>query len=205
MQQCAKKMVELAVAEGFDGVEVDFEALGNEDEIWYSYVDFVTCLYQMTQERALDLRIVLEPSFRLKGFCWPDGPEYVVMCYNLHGKTTEAGDRANKEFLLELVDKMEQMPGEPNFALATGGYDFKADGTVVGVTAKEAEELFMKTPGEAPMRDENSGQLYFGYIDDEDLIHYVWYSDIDTIKYWMDVIKSTGHNNFTIFKVGGTL
>ena len=190
---------------GCSGVEVDFEALGNEDEIWYSYVDFVTYLYQLTQERGLDLRIVLEPAFRLKGFSWPDGPEYVVMCYNLHGKTTEAGDRANKDFLLELVDKMEQMPGEPNFALATGGYDFCEDGIVVGVTAREAEALFLKTPGDEPMRDEKSGQLYFGYIDDEDMIHYVWYSDIDTIKYWMDVIKSTGHDNFTIFKVGGTL
>lgn len=202
MERHADDIIHLASSEKYDGIEIDYEAIKSNKELWGQFVDFERILIQKAKDSDLMVRIVLEPAFPAEEFDWPADCEYVLMCYNLYGKGTEPGPRATPQFLNEMVDKMSKMPGQINFALATGGYDFCENGEVKGVTRVEAEKLFALTPGTEPMRDEESGQLHFGYIDESDVIHYVWYADDTTISLWMDTISNRGYSDFTLFRAG---
>ena len=70
-----------------------------------------------------------------------EGPVYVIMCYNLHYSATEPGEKANPDFINELMDKMEKIPGIKDFAVASGGFDWREDGQVTSIDEIKAEEL----------------------------------------------------------------
>ena len=134
----------------------------------------------------------------------PKGPEYVIMCYNLYGYRTEPGPKADKEFIDKLIEKTNLLPGEISFALATGGFDFGDNGTIVALTEREALEL-ARMHDKSPIMDRKSNALFFNYVDNQKIEHKVWYANGRTIEYWIDVIKQSGNNNISLWKIGGNI
>ncbi len=121
------EIIALTKGVGYSGVEIDYEAIKRDMELWSAFVDFISQLYERTHSEGLKLRVLFEPGAPIDAFDWPEGPEYVMMCYNLYGDGTEPGPKANPSFLKEMVAKMEPLGASVNFALANGGFDWAED------------------------------------------------------------------------------
>ena len=200
----AKKITDMTKAAGFDGIEIDYEAIKKDRELWGHFLVFVNELIPMANEKGLKVRILFEPSAPIKEYDWPEDAEYVMMCYNLYGYGTKPGPKADIAFLKEMVEKMEYLPGDINFALASGGFDFASDGSVKQIDTISAKDIEKKSGSDSHI-DEGSGDHVFKYTDDEGMDHEVWYADQDTLKLWMKTIRESGHERFTIWRLGGNI
>lgn len=194
----------LTLDHGFDGVEIDYEGIKNDMELWQDYAGFIEKLYERTKENNLFLRVVLEPSVPSKELNFVEGPEYVLMAYNLHGPGSKPGPKADKDFLLKMLEKQKEIPGELNFALSTGGFDFLSDNTVQSLNEKEAHVLIEKYDVETS-RDNKSQALYFRYLDEDNIEHEVWFSDSNTLKYWISILEEHKIYKYSFWKIGGNL
>lgn len=200
----AEKILEMTKEGGYDGIEIDYEAIKKDKQLWQPFIAFVEELTGQAQEADMDVRIVLEPGAPVQEYDFPEGPEYVLMCYNLYGYGTEPGPKADPAFLQEMITMADYLPGEVNFALATGGFDFGADGSVAQLRKEDAEQLAEQS-GAEPRRDENSGDMVFDYTDEAGMAHQVWYADEDTLGGWMQLIRDEGYERFMIWRIGGNL
>lgn len=196
-------ILNLTIQEGFHGIEIDYEAIKGDIKLWELYIGFIEDLYAITEERNIPMRVVLEPNVPLDNISFPLGPDYVIMCYNLHGHGTSSGPKADKEFIIDMVNKFKSLPGEINFAFASGGFDFSQDGGVKSLTQKEAENLKIKHDA-VEIRDEESRALYFNYKNNG-IEHEVWYADSQTIRYWIQLVKAIDNYSISIWKAGGNV
>lgn len=187
----------------FDGIEIDYEAIKDDLALWNDFATFIQELYQAASAENISLRVLFEPSAPLDSLGLPEGPEYVMMAYNLNGFGTEAGPKADREFIIEMVEKLKELPGHITLALATGGFDWQAD-IVVALTEVQAETLRQSHNVES-RRDEESQYLVFNYVDEDNKEHEVWYADYNTLKYMMDVSSELGINSFALWRMGGNI
>ncbi len=185
----------------FDGIEIDYEQIKNKLPLWNNYFNFVERLYKRAIEENLKLRIVLEPSIPYNDIKFIEGPEYIIMCYNLHGSSDKPGEKANAEFIQNVIDKAEVIPGSKKFAVAAGGIDWQEGQKGVSIDEKKAQEIIRQYEIKEK-RDKNSSCLVFNYIDENNNKHEVWYADKTTLNQWMKVIYSNGYTA-SIWRLGG--
>jgi spore germination protein YaaH len=200
MNSHIEAILDMALTEGYDGIEIDYEAIRQDKELWKLFIKFCEKLYERLVENELLMRIVLEPSAPVEEFTFPEGPEYVMMCYNLYGSSSEPGPKADKNFIKDLLKKMEELPGEKSFAFATGGFDWYEDGNVKALTETQAEAL-REEYSVASIRDNNSSALTFQYVDQAGTAHEVWYADGKTLVTWMMLIKDSGDYGISLWRL----
>lgn len=197
----AKNLVMLALENGYDGLEIDYENIKKDNELWALYMMFIRDLYDMCEGEGMKLRVVIEPSIETEKIPWVEGPTYSVMCYNLYGSHSEPGPKANKAFLEEMMEKMSYLPGKVDYALANGGFDWNADGTVTQITVSQAKEL-LQVYGTSYEIDKDSAAKYFSYTDENGASHEVWYGDEETLDTWMQWLEAGGNYDFSIWRLG---
>ncbi len=198
------EIITMTINNGYNGIEIDYEGIKKDLKLWDLYIKFVNQLYKAASAKNIPVRIVLEPNVPEKELKFIEGPEYIMMCYNLYGAGTVPGPKANEKFLLQMAEKMKAFPGKINFALSSGGYDFAGDGTAKQVTEIEAVTL-KKEYNAAETRDKDSNCIVFQYKDLKGLSHEVWYADKETLKFWYNVISKQGDYGFTLWRIGGNL
>lgn len=198
-----ESILNLAVKYDFDGIEIDYEQIKNDMKLWNDYISFIRELYEKAQEKGLKLRVVLEPNIPIAKLNFPKGPAYVIMCYNLHGISTGPGEKANPEFINNLIKKMSNIPGKKDFAIATGGFDWADNGKTTSVSEIEANKI-LKEYGARAQRESKSQCLFFNYKDKNNIDHQVWYADNITLKFWMKTIIEKGYD-VSIWRLGGNL
>ena len=203
MRKHVNDILQVTLDGGYDGIEIDYEAIRDDMVLWEKYLTFLHSLTKLAKEYNLSLRVLLEPSTPVDDIQFPEGIEYIMMCYNLYGYGTKPGPKANRDFLIELADKMKKVSNRRGYALATGGFDFSSDGTTAAVTMVEAMEI-QSTEGDNIHRDEQSQCIVFTYTK-QNMTHEVWYADGDTLKYWTKVLKEEGERNISIWRLGGTI
>lgn len=196
-------IISLVSKGGYDGIEIDYEAIREDITLWNYFSEFAKELYREAAQKGLPVRILLEPNAPADKVDFPQGPEYVLMCYNLFGYGTEPGPKADKAFLEEMMQKMKAFP-KVNFAVATGGFDFEEGGTVKQITEEDAVLRIKECKAEV-QRDETSRCLVFPYRDEKGKNHEVWYSDKDTIEYWLQMFHKKGYYNVSIWRLGGNV
>ncbi len=189
---------------GYDGIEIDYEAIKKDDILWGYFISFIKRLYTQASEENIRVRIVLEPGVPIENLTLPAGPEYVLMCYNLYGYGTGPGPKADKKFLLKMIDKMKGISGKVGFAVATGGFDFYDGNQAEQITEEGALKLIEENKA-VPERDEDSYSMVFTYKDREGRLHEVWYADETTIKAWSDIIKESGNYGISLWRMGGNV
>ena len=198
----ADNVIKLAKKSGLGGVEIDYEAIKKDTELWGHFNEFIKVLSEKASKENLLLRIVFEPSAPVDSYEWPDYPEYVMMCYNLKGYGTDPGPKADVAFIQDLYKKMSVLNGKINMAFATGGFDFAGDGSVKQVNYRNAVALCEEYQGTTE-RDPDSNAVHFEYTDDAHSKHEVWYADQDTLKTWINTAKEAGCEKFSIWRLGG--
>lgn len=198
-----EEIIKLALKNDFDGIEIDYEQIKDDILLWQNYIEFINELNNKTKENNLKLRIVLEPSIPVEQLNFPKGPMYVIMCYNIHTSATEPGEKANVDFINNLINKMEKIPGEKNYAIATGGFDWQIGGKGKAISQIDAEKLAREYNAKRK-RDLNSQCVIFNYIDENNNKHEVWYADNVTLNAWMKPINEKGYK-ISLWKLGGNL
>lgn len=192
-------IVGMAREYGFDGVELDYERIAGKD--WPHVISLFGELHQALQAAGMQLRIVLEPGVPFTKHRWPEGPEYVVMAYNLYGTHSGPGPKADVAMIGKLAAKLDHLPGNSVIAFATGGFNWGPDGAAA-VTEAAAAEL-AEAEGVEPQRDKDSSALYFSYTDENGAKHTVWYADSETLRGWIEAAKQRGIYRAAIWRLGG--
>lgn len=197
-----RNLVDLCLENGYDGLEIDYEGLKNDETLWPYFLEFCSSLYEALSFHDLKMRVVLEPSAPIEIYNFPQGPTYVMMCYNLYGIHSGPGPKADGAFLEKLSLKTQGLPGKTNFALATGGFNWDSDGGITAITEEEANDLMRKYKVE-PTRDKDSQCLVFQYIEENNIHHEVWFADGITLSNWINLLKNKGNENFSLWRLNG--
>ena len=201
-QQHIDDIIAITQKTGLSAIEIDYEALVRDAELLQQFTIFVEELYAKTSALHMPLRVVLEPLVAFDQYAFPEGPEYVIMCYNLFGTHSGPGPKANPVFLRRVVTAAEALPGKKTFALAIGGYRWAQCGTVQNITFQQAQNLLTEHAAVA-YRDTESGCVYFNYTDADAQENEVWYADDETLKIWIDAIQEMGEYDINIWRLGG--
>ena len=181
------------------GLELDYENLGNDTELWAQYVGFINRLWPVCARDGIALRIVL-PWNAPKYAALPQGPEYSVMCYNLHGSFNGPGPKADVAFLNTTCELYRSLQPDVRMAFATGGFDWC--GNKVGELTQQEAEAQLAQADVTPQRDADSGALNAAYTADGET-HEVWYADAATLALWRDTCVQNGYTASDLFCLGG--
>jgi len=177
----------IKASKGYYGIELDFEGFWKNKELTKKYMQFTYRLYRQCLKNNLKLRIILEPSFTNQDFI--KGPEYVVMAYNLYGKHSSPGPKANYEFIDKLIEKSKVLPNV-SFAIANGGCLWA--NKPIYLTYNQIQYLeptnIIRDKSDVLVADTKQGK--------------VWYADEVTIKNWTKYINNKGYN-VSIWRLGG--
>ncbi len=190
---------------GADGIEIDYENVEDAGELlWAPFARFIEKLYSQTVALGLKLRVVLGWDFA-RHAAFPEGPEYVVMCYNLYGYHSGPGPKADKDFLELTYSINQSLPGRVVMAFATGGFDWTQGGGITALTERSAARLLGGLEADAicsTARDEASRCVRFVYTKNGET-HEVWYADAETLLYWRSLGVARGYRDFALFRLGG--
>ncbi len=185
---------------GYNGVEIDYEKI--DKDTLESFSIFIKELYSKLELEGIELRVILEPNIKLDKINLPEGPDYLIMAYNLYGNHSGPGPKADIEFIKKLSAKMDNVTGKKWMAFSTGGFDWKEGVSPRSLTEKEAIVL-AKDKNAKINRDEASGGAYFEYMDEDGAEHSVWYADEKTLDLWIKTSKECGYENIALWKLGG--
>lgn len=194
-----RELVDLAERWQLKGLEIDYENIHEDRELWSGYMAFLQELYDELQMRGISLRSCLEWDSILYTEL-PEGPEYSIMCYSLFGYHSGPGPKADGAFL-RTVAELYQGRKDICMALATGGYDWNGDSVERELSEKEAVKAF-RSRNLKPARDPDSGVLYGSYVQNGET-HTVWYADAETLRGWMEIMQEYGFRDFDFFRLGG--
>lgn len=204
--QHIEELLALVEDNGYSGLEIDYERVFKDKKLISNYLDFLGELNAACQEKNIHLRAILEPGMDF-GDGFPEGPEYVVMLYNLYGTHSNAGPKANGSFIEKTIDRMADLPGDKAVALSTGGCVWEARLLKLkhdkGKFINEAKAISLQQQFKAePQRDPESACLYFDYTD-KGSDYTVWYADSETINAWITVAANKGIKSVSIWRLGG--
>ncbi|MBU2701936.1 spore germination protein YaaH [Sporomusaceae bacterium BoRhaA] len=203
MEKHIDEIIALTLQGGYDGIEIDYERIWTDEKIGQPFLRFADKLYVKALKNNLKLRLVLEPSTPFSSTGFFQGPEYVVMFYNLYGLHSAPGPKANKEFIQKTFNRMKVLPGEKSVAFSTGGCVWGDNGEKRFLTEVEAKTLAV-TYGVETKRDEESQCAVFDY-QDKGISYQVWYADVKTLNYWIAIAKEQGVNNISLWRFGGNV
>ena len=193
------KIMQLIRSQGVKGLEIDYENIKKDKELWAAFTAFIKQLYPILSHNGISLRVVMEcgaPEYAE----FPAGPIYSCMCYNLYGYHSGPGPKADIAFLRELGESWKAIPGEVHMAFATGGFLWEGKTVERAFTELEAEE-WLNQQNVKPERDSASGALKAVVSGDKK--YTAWYADGETLEIWRDTLRSMGYTHFDLFRLGG--
>ena len=189
-----EEYISLAEQFGAEGIEIDFEKV--DSAMYEEYAAFLENLRNTAREHGLKMRVVLEYRLNPDEIDLPDGPDYIVMCYNLYGYHSGPGPKADPAFLKKAADKFGTVEGI-GYGLANGGFEWSPDGKVIrSLTSPEAVKL-AREKNAVPSLDKGSMALSFQWKEDDGL-HTVWYGNDETIRYWNTILDEASGRDVSV-------
>jgi spore germination protein YaaH len=186
---------------GYDGLEIDYEGLWKDPDLVKKYQLFLQQLAAESAKANLPVRIILEPSASFGQINWPQGPEYVVMLYNLYGThSTQDGPKANALFIAKTILSMSYLPENKGVAFSLGGCRWLDGSKGVFLSTAEVRGLDKYKKGE-PIRDAISHAMHFTY-EKAGKTGVCWYADTETLRYWTSIAKTLGIKKIFLWRLG---
>ena len=181
------------------GLEIDYENLKKDQELWADFAAFITRLHAILSRDGIALRVVLECTAPI--YCsLPEGPEYICMCYNLYGYHSGPGPKADLPFLSEVGTNWQSVPGKVRMAFSTGGFLWNSGKVVRALREKDAVE-FLAENGVKPERDSDSGAMKAEIPGKTGGT--LWYADGTTLLTWRQHLEKMGYHHFDLFRLSG--
>ncbi|TQN37915.1 glycosyl hydrolase family 18 (putative chitinase) [Blastococcus colisei] len=202
-------LVDLALANDWDGIDIDYEAL--PPTAGPQFIDFLTALGADLDEHGLDLTVAvparsadedpgtLAYSYQLLGRV---ADQVRVMTYDHSWSTSDAGPVAPLDWVSSVIDyAVERVPADKlMLGLPTYGYDWVGTrGEVIG--AAEAAALAAEV-GAEPAWYEGAASRTFSYVRDGEQ-HTVWYEDARSLQAAQDLAVEAGLRGVAIWQLGG--
>ena len=196
------ELVRLAEARHFAGLEIDYEEV--PAAAWPDFSKFVAELYAATAARGLALSVVLQPQSRYLAVPMPDGPDYVLMGYDLFGSHSGPGPKAAPPFLAEQADSLRAIGllGATALALAAGGFDWTEGKDAKPLDEAEAAGLIARKQLQ-PGRSAPDGSLVSRYRDAAGKNHEVWHADAATFARLWQAARADGFSRLVLWRLGG--
>lgn len=184
IKEHVKELVSMVKQYQFDGLELDYQSLNDRQKLWPNYISFINKLLAALNKEDKGLRIMISDKTPFKSISLPNGPKYVMRCYDLFHNKTKPGPKADRDYL-ESIKKQTSSIKNLEYALAIGGYDWGKE--TVSLTVKEAIQLAKKKRVE--IKRDSSGACYYQYSQ-EKITHTIWYSDEKSIQSWQEMLKT---------------
>lgn len=198
------KLIKEAKKGGYDGLEIDYEGLWKDPDLVKKYQLFLQQLTAESAKENLPVRIILEPSVPFGQVKWPQGPEYVVMLYNLYGThSTKDGPKTNALFIAKTILRMSYLPDNKGVAFSLGGCSWLNGKKGVFLSTAEVRALDKYKNGE-PIRDAISHAMRFNY-EKAGKKGICWYADGETLRYWTGIAKTMGVNKIFLWRLGHSM
>lgn len=215
IQEHVTNLFALVKRHRFDGLEIDYENLWKDPEVAQRFLRFLEILVPMAENEKIPLRVLLEPGFfefgdplttlatLIEDITVPEGPEYVVMCYNLFGPHSKTGGaKADTQFLEKVLFKLNYLPRPHSVALATGGCVWQEGRAPYFVTESEAL-LLQKSLNAQVKRDEGSQAMCFKGKNAAGKTVECWFADAKTIIAWKRQAMDHGVDGISLWRLGG--
>ncbi len=186
--QHVQDLVALVTANGFDGLDLDYESLNPEDRDDFSL--FVEELAAALHARDKLLSIAVHPKTEEPG-TW-NGPqaqdyarlgaavdEFKIMTYDYHWSTSEAGPIAPLDWVDQVLAYAATVvpPEKTYLGVPFYGYDWTGS-TGEPLNWRQATKLASQNNAEL-QRDASSGEAWFTYGDGR---HTVYFNDAETLR-----------------------
>jgi spore germination protein YaaH len=202
-------LVDLALAEDWDGIDIDYEAL--PPTAGPQFIDFLTALGADLDGHGLELTVAvparaddedpgtLAYSYQLLGEV---ADQVRVMTYDHSWSGSEAGPVAPLDWVSSVIDyAVERVPADKlMLGVPTYGYDWVGTRGEV-VNAADAVDLAEEV-GAEPVWDDVSASWTFSYDRDGDQ-HTVWYEDARSLGAAQELAREAGLRGVAIWQLGG--
>ena len=211
MDTFINELVSLATEEAYDGWDINFEQVYEEDR--ELFVQFIKKTSGRFKEEGLILSVTVHAQTGTaadwsgaKGHDWEGIGNTVdvvrIMVYDFHNKGSVAGPITPVDNLRDVLSYANKvLPREKVVVgLPLYGYDWVGN-TGVSIDFEKASEIADEYKVQ-PIRDRKSGELNFNYTQN-DQKHTVWYQDAVSVAEKMKVAKEYGYNRFTFWRLGG--
>ena len=205
------ELVELAVANGYDGIDVDYEDLSGRDRRVFS--EFLTKLGNALHAAGKQLAVDVHPKTsdagddernvaQDYGAIGGAADQVRVMTYDYSWDTSRPGPVAPADWVEEVIAwTVTQIPREKVFiGIVLLGYDW-GDGPGVTVDYEQAHSLAQAH--DATVQRSDDGSPSFSYRDSSGTQHEVWYEDARSARAKLDLVSEYGLGGAFFWRLGG--
>lgn len=206
--QLVGNLLERVKADGYDGVNIDFEFIKPEDGPL-----FTTFLQELKTSLGSDKSLSVAVFARTGKENWPTPYEYakigkiadqvVVMAYDYHYKTSAPGPVAPLPWVTQVIEYLStQIPAEKLLlGLPTYGYDWPAGGQATTVT-KEKLTKIQANYRVAEEFDQKSVSPYYTYYDEWGRYHQVWLENESSLQAKVEAAGKAGLRGVSFWRIG---
>jgi spore germination protein YaaH len=200
-------MTNLAVQNGYDGVNLDFEAGDPTDRA--AFTSFVTelaaRLHAIGKKLAVDVSAKTADSLTHPRSGLYDYPALAnvadtvfVMAWGIHWSTSAPGPVADMPWLQAIVAYVNTLPNRSKYVMGTPMYGMdwpRSSGTGVPATALEWGDIagLAAQVGATPAYDSTAHETHFSYTDGAGLPHEVWASNAGAVLERMRMFHANGY------------
>lgn len=212
-QQHINDILSLLKEHNFDGVNIDYEALKQNQRD--NFTTFITELATALHAENKLLGISLHPKFEEGNPSYSNGSQaqdyaalaqaadqLYVMTYEQHWETSSPGSIASVKWIKPILTFARQnIPQEKLFAgIPFYGYDWPQKGNAEGLTYQKIKERQQQHQA-TPQWDPNAQEWHFTYRNNGEQ-HEVWYNDAKTIAAKKAVLDELWIPNVAIWRIG---
>ncbi|NLV22795.1 MAG: hypothetical protein GXY49_12585 [Syntrophomonadaceae bacterium] len=192
----------------YDGVNIDFEFLGQGDRD-----NFTRFLQELKQSLGTDKQLSVALFACTKPQSWLAGYDYaaigeiadrvVIMAYDYSYKTSPAGPVAPLWWVQDVVSYLKTIiPAEKLLlGLPTYGYDWGEGISTTTVTAKRLQGLKSQYKLTESF-DEASMSPYYSYVDHSGVNHRIWLENRASLQAKLDVARSHNLAGVSFWRIG---
>ncbi len=211
MRRHVDALVDLAVSEGYDGIDIDYEELGGADRDAYS--EFLTSLGTALRSAGKALTTAVHPKTSDAGYdernlaqdfaaIGAAADQVRVMTYDYSWDTSPPGPVAPADWVEDVIAwTVTQIPAEKVIlGIVLLGYDW-GDGPGATVDYEQLQEI--ADHHDAIVRRSDDRSPSFRYRGPSNTLHEVWYEDAASVRAKLPLVSEYGLGGAFFWRLGG--
>jgi len=205
------ELVDLAVANGYDGIDIDYEDLSGRDRKVFS--EFLTKLGTALDSAGKQLTVAVHPKTSDEGddernvaqdyqAIGAAADQVRIMTYDYSWDTSRPGPVAPADWVQDVIAwTVTQVPREKVIiGIVLLGYDW-GDGP--GITVDHEQARSIARANDATIRRSEDGSPWFAYSDSSGTRHEVWYEDSQSARAKLTLVSEYGLGGAFFWRLGG--